>query len=160
MKAATVRGLGLALALCVVLADQLTKLWVLHRVDFSDGPIRVLPFLDITFVWNRGISYGLFQTEGVGRWILVGLTAVAIVALLVWLMRTRRALVAFGVAAIVGGAIGNLIDRLLYGAVVDFVHLHAGDFSWYVFNIADAAIVVGVVALLVDSFVVSPKANR
>jgi len=157
MTTATGRGGGLALALAIVVADQLTKLWVLHRADFSGGPIALAPFLDITLVWNRGISYGLFQTDGWGRWVLVGLTGVAIVALCVWMMRTQRALVALGVAAIVGGAVGNLIDRLLYGAVVDFVHFHVGRFSWYIFNIADAAIVVGVIALLLDSFGVSPS---
>jgi signal peptidase II len=157
MTMGTVRGLSLALLLLVLAADQLTKAWVLHRVDLSEGPLRVTPFMDITLVWNRGISYGLFQAEGAGRWVLVGFTVAAIAALLVWLIRARHPMVAFGLAAIVGGAIGNLIDRLVHGAVVDFVFLHAAGFNWYVFNIADAAIVLGVVALLLDSFVVGPQ---
>ncbi|MEM8664965.1 MAG: signal peptidase II [Pseudomonadota bacterium] len=136
----------------IFVADQLTKLWILHRVDFSAGPIEALPFLNFTLVWNRGISYGLFQTEGMGRWVLVGLTVAGTVALSVWLARARHRLVRFSLAAIVGGALGNLVDRVAYGAVVDFVHLHAAGYSWYVFNIADAAIVIGVLGLLWDSF--------
>lgn len=157
MKLAKVRGLSLALLLLILVADQLTKLWVLERAELGELPMRLASFMDITLVWNRGISYGLFQTEGTGRWVLVGVTVVAIVALSVWLLRARHALVALGLAAIVGGAVGNLIDRLIYGAVVDFVFLHAAGFSWYVFNIADAAIVVGVAFLLLDSFVVGPR---
>ncbi|WMS44850.1 signal peptidase II [Acuticoccus sp. MNP-M23] len=146
------RGIALALAALILVADQATKLWVLHRADFSQGPIALLPFMDITLVWNRGISYGLFQADGAGRWVLVGLTMAGIVGLGVWLMRTGAPLVALGVGVILGGAAGNLIDRVAYGAVVDFVHLNAGGYSWYVFNIADAAIVVGVVLLMWDAF--------
>ncbi len=126
---------------------------MLHRADFSEGPIAVLPFMDITLVWNRGISYGMFQAEGWGRWLLVALTVAGIIGLSVWLMRARAPLVALGVGIILGGAVGNLIDRVAYGAVVDFVHLNAGGYSWYVFNIADAAIVIGVVFLLWDAFI-------
>jgi len=114
-------------------------------------PIRLAPILDITLVWNRGISYGLFQQDGTGRWILVSFTAAAVVALAAWMWRTSRQVTRLAVAAIVGGAVGNLIDRVAYGAVVDFVHLHWGTWSWYVFNAADAAIVLGVAVLLVDS---------
>ena len=146
------RGISLALAVLILIADQATKLWVLHRADFSEGPIPVLPFMDLTLVWNRGISYGLFQSEGTGRWVLVALTVAGTAGLCVWLMRAREPLVALGIGIIIGGAVGNLIDRVAYGAVVDFVHLHAGGFSWYVFNIADAAIVVGVIFLLWDAF--------
>lgn len=140
---------GFGLAAAVFVLDQATKLWVLS-LDFAAGPLRVAPFLDITLVWNRGISYGLLQQDGVGRWILVAGTVVAAVALAVWLWRAERSAVQFGLGAIVGGALGNLVDRVAYGAVVDFVHLHIGRFSWYVFNVADAAIVLGVLALLLD----------
>lgn len=150
-----VRGASLALLLVTVAADQLTKLWVLHRADLSEGPIAALPFMNITLIWNRGISYGLFQTDGAGRWVLLAGTVAAIIALLVWLSRARRPVVALALGAILGGAIGNLIDRAAYGAVVDFVHLHAAGYSWYVFNIADVAIVAGVGALLLDSFLLN-----
>ncbi|MCF3931887.1 signal peptidase II [Acuticoccus sp. M5D2P5] len=145
------RGAAIILAVTILLLDQATKLFVLHRLDLSQGPINVLPVMDLTLVWNRGISYGLLQSEGLGRWLLVAFTAVAVVALSVWLWRTQRPLVQIAVGLIIGGAIGNLIDRVAYGAVVDFVHLYYAGFSWYVFNVADAAIVVGVVVLLIDS---------
>ncbi len=157
MTTAPMRRIGLAILAAVVIADQLTKLWVLHSTALAAGPLRLTPFMDIVLVWNRGISYGLFQAEGAGRWILVGLTVVATVALAVWFARARHPLVAYGLAAIIGGAIGNLIDRLAYGAVVDFVHLHAFGYSWYVFNVADAAIVLGVAALLIDGFLVKRR---
>ena len=159
MTAAILRRRALGLLAAILVADQLTKLWVLHSGVLAAGPRRVLPFLDITLVWNRGISYGLFQTDGTGRWILVGATVVATVALAFWFARARHTLVVYGLAAILGGAVGNLIDRVAYGAVVDFVHLHAGGYSWYVFNIADAAIVFGVAALLIDGFLLKHEAG-
>ncbi|MEM8553165.1 MAG: signal peptidase II [Pseudomonadota bacterium] len=150
----------LTVLVAIFVADQITKLWVLHGADFSAGPIPALPFMDITLVWNRGISYGLFQTEGVGRWVLVGVTMAGTGALTVWLLRTRHTLLRFALAAIVGGAAGNLVDRVAYGAVVDFVHLHAYGWSWYVFNIADAAIVMGVLVLLWDSLFGGEKQTK
>ncbi|MEM9223895.1 MAG: signal peptidase II [Pseudomonadota bacterium] len=141
---------ALGLTAAVFIADQLTKNWVLFGTDASSQPIAATPFLNIVLVWNRGISYGLFQTGGAGRWILVALTLAGTLALLVWLVRARHTLVRFSLGAIVGGALGNLVDRVAYGAVVDFIQLHANGFSWYVFNIADAAIVLGVIGLLVD----------
>ena len=143
------RAAALAVAALVFLLDQATKLWVLG-LDLTDGPVRVAPVMDITLVMNRGISYGLFQQDGLGRWLLVVATVAASVALAVWLWRAQRAAVRLALGAIIGGALGNLVDRVLYGAVIDFVHLHYGTFSWYVFNVADAAIVVGVAALLLD----------
>lgn len=137
-------------AVAVVAVDQATKLWVLG-LDLTAGPIRVAPFADITLVMNRGISYGLLQQDGWGRWLLVAFTVAASVALAVWLWRARRGITLGAIALILGGAIGNLIDRVLYGAVVDFVHLHWGKWSWYIFNVADAAIVVGVGLLLIES---------
>lgn len=148
------RALGLLVAVLVFVADQATKLWILHGLVVSVGDvIPVTPFLNLVLVWNRGISYGLMQQEAdLGRWGLVGLTVAAVVLLCVWLARTHGRLAAVAVGLVLGGAAGNLVDRVAYGAVVDFVHLHAGDVSWYVFNIADAAIVAGVIGLLWDSF--------
>jgi signal peptidase II len=103
-------------------------------------------------VWNRGISYGLFQqTSDLGRWSLVVLSIAASVWLSLWLRRASRRGEAIALGLIIGGALGNVIDRIAYGAVADFVHLHWGEWSWYVFNIADAAIVVGVLALMYDA---------
>jgi len=144
------RGASLALLAAVFVVDQATKLWVLHLADFSAGPIAFGPFVDITLVWNRGISYGLLQAEGTGRWLLVAFTAAGAAALAIWLARARHTMVCLALGAIIGGALGNLVDRIAYGAVVDFVQIHGAGYSWYVFNVADAAIVVGVGILLLD----------
>lgn len=145
--------LGLAVALAVFVADQALKFWLLGIVDIArSGPIRLAPFLDIVLVWNTGISYGLFQQQDdTGRWLLVALSLAAIGALLAWLAAVASRLPAIALALVIGGAAGNLLDRAIHGAVADFVLLHAYGYHWYVFNLADAAIVAGVVLLLYDS---------
>jgi signal peptidase II len=151
--------LGFALAALTLAADQATKLYTLFVFDLPvREPVRLAPFLDLMVVWNRGISYGLFQqhTE-IGRWALTLLSAAAAVALSVWIRRTASRWLAASLGLIVGGAIGNAIDRVAYGAVFDFIHFHVGSFSWYVFNVADAAIVAGVAGLLYDSFVLDRR---
>lgn len=151
--------LGALAALVTLVLDQATKLYLLF-VDVLSlrEPVRLAPFLELIVVWNRGISYGLFQqhTE-FGRWALVALSIVAAIGLSIWLARAATAFLALSLGLVVGGAIGNAIDRVAYGAVFDFVHFHVGGFSWYVFNIADAAIVAGVVGLLYDSFVLERR---
>jgi signal peptidase II len=145
---------ALVLAATLVL-DQASKLALMFVVDIAAvQPIRVAPVLDIILVWNRGISYGLFQQDSEqGRWLLVVGSVAAAIALGVWMARTHRRLLAVALGLIAGGAIGNAIDRVVWGAVLDFVHFHVGTFSWYVFNVADAAIVAGVAGLLYDSLV-------
>jgi signal peptidase II len=148
------RRLGVSIALVVFLADQALKLWLLFGLRLAEtGPFAVTPFMNIVLAWNRGISYGLFQQgTDIGRWGLVVISIVAAVWLGRWMWREPRTLTVVSLALLVGGALGNGLDRAVYGAVVDFVHLHYGDFSWYIFNIADVAIVVGVVGLLYESF--------
>lgn len=158
--------LGLA-ALAVTFAlDQASKVWLIRGYDLPiREPLVLGPFVTFTGVWNRGISYGLFQQHSeLGRWLLAGLSVAAAVALTVWLTRTHKRLLALALGLIAGGAIGNAVDRVAYGAVFDFVHLHAGGYSWYVFNLADAAIVAGVAGLVYDSLVgdeagVGPSSN-
>jgi len=145
--------LGAAAAVLVLAADQASKWWVLEVLRLPDvGSIRVLPVLNLTMVWNRGVTFGLLNGGGsVGRWGLAAMALAIVVALAVWLGRAERPLVAVSLGAIIGGAVANnLIDRLRFGAVVDFIHAHAWGWSWYVFNVADAAIVCGVAALVVD----------
>jgi signal peptidase II len=156
------RGLALALVVTVFVLDQATKLWFLHGYDLRiHQPLVLAPFAELVVVWNRGISYGLFQQETeLGRWILVVGSIVASLALGVWMLRTNVRVLALSLALIVGGALGNAVDRTIYGAVFDFVHLHWGRFSWYVFNVADAAIVAGVAGLLYDSLVLEPRRAR
>ncbi|MGL4240921.1 MAG: signal peptidase II [Beijerinckiaceae bacterium] len=147
------RSLLLWIAGLTFVLDQASKLYLYFVVDIAAAqPIRLAPFLEFILVWNRGISYGLFQQESdVGRWLLVAFSLAAAVGLGIWAWRSGEKLLSAALALIVGGALGNAVDRVLYGAVLDFVHVFAGTFSWYVFNIADAAIVVGVGILLYDS---------
>jgi lipoprotein signal peptidase len=145
--------LGIITGLCVIGVDQSSKWWILNVISLPDvGQIVLLPVLNLTMVWNRGVTFGLFN--GSSQWSYLALTAVAlavVVGLGVWLRRAESRLVAIALGAIAGGAISNVIDRLRFGAVVDFIHAHIGDVSWYVFNLADAAIVCGVAALVLDS---------
>ncbi|MCB1493251.1 MAG: signal peptidase II [Rhodobiaceae bacterium] len=145
--------LGWSIAILTLLLDQVSKHWLVDIYDIAaKGPIRVTSWFDIVLVWNRGISYGLFQQE---HWLArVGFVALAIGASVfcaVWMKRTTSRLVAAGLGLLIGGALGNAIDRAIHGAVIDFVSLHYGGFNWYIFNIADAAIVAAVAALLYDS---------
>jgi signal peptidase II len=153
---------GIFTAVVVLVADQASKLWLLFVFDIGRrGTVSVTPFFDLTLAWNIGISFGWFQSESaLTQAILLAIKVVAVVVLSIWMARsqTRTATVALGL--IIGGAIGNGIDRLAYGAVVDFALFHvqigANTFNWYVFNLADTAIVVGVAALLYDSFLNVP----
>jgi signal peptidase II len=148
---------GLGIAVVAAAIDQAVKLWILYGLDLpARGSFRLAPFLDLVLVWNTGISYGWFAQSGeTGQWVLVGVKVVAIALLWVWLARAPSRLVAASLALIIGGAAGNAADRLAWGAVVDFILLHittaSFTFRWYVFNLADTAIVAGVVGLLYDS---------
>ena len=147
--------LGLSVAAVTALADQAHKAWTLYVYDIAArGIVRIASFFDLVLVWNRGISYGLFpQESALGRLGLILFAFGASAGLAAWLARVDTKLTAVSIGLIIGGAIGNAIDRILYGAVADFFSLHAFGFQWYVFNIADAAIVAGVVGLLYDSLV-------
>jgi signal peptidase II len=150
---------GLTASLIVLLLDQASKLWLLFVFDLPGrGRVPVLPFFDLVLTWNRGISYGLFQQDGpFGQYLLLGLKGGAVLLLWVWLARAANRLAAVSLGLIIGGAAGNAVDRLAHGAVVDFalLHLTTASFSlnWYVFNLADAAIVAGVAGLLYDALI-------
>ena len=145
--------LGIVSALVVLAADQASKWWILNGLDLpQSGNVRLLPVLDLTMVWNRGVTFGLLN--GLGAWGSVVLAVVALVIVAVlgfWLRRAANRVTAIALGAIAGGAVGNVIDRVRFGAVVDFIHAHIGRWSWYVFNVADASIVCGVAALLIVS---------
>jgi signal peptidase II len=145
--------LGLLTAALILAADQISKWWILNGLDLPRlGQVRLLPVLDLTIVWNRGVTFGMLNGAGPWSGPLIAVVALAIVgALFLWLRRTRSTVTAIAIGAVAGGAIGNVMDRLRHGAVVDFIHAHVGDWSWYVFNVADAAIVCGVIALLIES---------
>lgn len=150
----TPRSLGLLIAVIVFLADQASKFYALGVLDLEfSGPITLTPYVDLVLVWNRGISYGLFQQNAdLGRYFLVALSVGAAIGFGIWLWRSHRFMSALALGLLVGGAIGNGIDRLFRGAVVDFILFHWGSWNWYVFNIADAAIVAAVALLLSDSW--------
>ena len=151
-------GLGCLAAVLVLIADQASKYWILNGLQLSMlGRVDVLPVFSLTMVWNRGVTFGLLQSgEGSGPWLLAAVALAVVVALGVWLVRAERPSVAVALGAIAGGAVGNVIDRLRFGAVVDFLHFHVAGWSWYVFNVADAAIVCGVAALVIDGLLVRP----
>jgi signal peptidase II len=152
--------LGIGMAVVVAAIDQVHKWWMLTVYGIREGQrVTVLPFLDLEYVRNTGVSYGLFlQNSRQGQWLLAGFAALAVCAMAVWLARgvTTR-LVAISLGLIMGGAASNAIDRLILGGVADFFSLHAYGFYWYVFNIADVAIVAGVVGLIYDSLGPSRK---
>src|ERR1700685_3699397 len=143
--------LGLVAAVIAAAADQAAKLCLLYGFGLTGrGRVPVTSFLDLVLAWNTGISYGLFQQSGpLGQWALLALKLIAVALLLIWLVRTRSRLSGLALGLIVGGAVGNGIDRLVHGAVMDFVLFHitaaTWTFQWYVFNLADAAIVAGVI---------------
>ena len=151
---------GIGIALFILGLDQAHKAWMLmvYRIQ-EKGRIAVTPFFDLVFVKNTGVSYGLFlQDTPQGQWLLAGFAALAVLAMAYWLARgIATRLVAGSVGLIMGGAASNAIDRLVLGGVADFFSLHALGFYWYVFNIADAAIVAGVIGLLYDSLGPSRK---
>jgi signal peptidase II len=146
-------ALGLGVAALTLLIDQAHKAWMLYVYDIgARGVVTLAPFFDLVLVWNRGVSYGLFpQESSLGRWALILFALAATVALSLWLARVVAPLPAVAIGLVMGGALGNAIDRILYGAVADFFSFHAFGYQWYVFNIADAAIVAGVIGLLYES---------
>jgi signal peptidase II len=154
--------IGFTLAAITFLLDQASKLYLLFVYDLPiKEPVTLTPFLNLEVVWNRGISYGLFQQNtDLGRWILIGISILAAIGLSFWIRNTAGKLLAASLGLIVGGAVGNVIDRLAYGAVFDFLQFHVGSWHWYVFNVADAAIVAGVAGLLYDSFVLEKRRTR
>lgn len=145
---------GLVLAALLFVADRANKHWLVDIFGLAEkGRIAVAPFLDVVLVWNRGISYGLLpQQDTFGQSLLAAFAIIVSAALIVWLLRSRGTLLSVSLGCVIGGALSNAVDRLLWGAVADFYSLHGFGFYWYVFNIADVAIVAGVAGLLYVSF--------
>src|SRR6266849_1731157 len=156
---------GVFAALAVLALDQASKLWLLFVFDLAHrGAVKVTPFLDLVLAWNVGISFGWFQNDSqVAQIALMLIKAAAVIVLAIWMARSRTLIATIALGLIIGGAIGNAIDRFAYGAVVDFALFHVqiggNTFNWYVFNFADVAIVAGGAALLYDSFLGVPAAK-
>ena len=154
---------GLLVAFVTFTLDQLSKYWIVHQFWPSHGcdpfnhaklytcRFEVLPFMDFTMAWNTGISYGLLSGNGQLGWILLILfSLLAVLGFCVWLANVEYRLLALSIGLVIGGALGNVVDRVVYGAVADFVSLHGFGFYWYIFNIADVAIVAGAAGLLYE----------
>jgi signal peptidase II len=146
------RMFGGLVALAVFVADQAAKIAVLSSMDPSaQAPARLVPFLDLVLRWNRGVSFSLLvQDSEAGRVALLGFTVAAVALFAWWLATCRTILAAASLGAIIGGALGNACDRLVHGAVVDYLDLHVFGHHLFVFNLADAAINIGVLLLLID----------
>lgn len=150
------------LAVVWLVADQLTKLWVISRFELGES-INLLPVFSFTYARNYGAAFSfLGDADGWQRWLFTGIAVVAAVALSVWLSRLNKSQwkLSLALVSIVAGAIGNLIDRVSYGYVVDFLHVFYQDWHYPVFNIADCAICIGAALLIWDSFTEQPKASE
>jgi signal peptidase II len=138
--------------------DQAVKQLMLSMVFDPPRIVEVTGFFNLVPVWNSGVSFGLFGDSDTSRWILVGLALAIVVVLLIWLVRAGNGMVVFALTLVVGGALSNVVDRVVYGAVIDFVDIHAFGFHWPAFNVADSTIVLGTAMLLYDSLFGSPRA--
>ncbi|HZB93658.1 MAG TPA: signal peptidase II [Stellaceae bacterium] len=156
-------GRGLAVALVVAVADQLSKLWILRLFAAHPGArvFPVAPFFNLALVWNRGMSFGLFDGDArLNTVVFTALAALIVTGLVLWLRRVRQPLLVLAIGLVIGGAVGNVIDRLLRGAVVDFLDFYLGQWHFYVFNLADSAISVGVGLMVLDSMFQRGKASN
>ena len=142
---------GLVVAALTVAFDQASKWWLLGLMAGDPRVIEIAPFFNLVLGLNRGVSFGMFDSSEAGPWPFLGLAAAITVALLIWLARAGQRWTAVALGMIIGGAIGNAIDRIRFGGVVDFLDFHAFGRHWPAFNVADSAICVGVVMILVES---------
>ena len=152
MKVSGGRWIGLGLAALVLIVDQATKWWVVTVIMNPPRVIPVTSFFNLVMGWNRGISFGLMNRESaINAWILPLVALIIVAVLSVWLWRNDRAVVAVAIGMVIGGALGNVADRLRFGAVADFLDFHAAGFHWPAFNAADTSITVGAAMLVLES---------
>ena len=143
--------LGLAVSAVILVLDLISKWWIVNQVMNPPRAIEITPFFNLVMVWNSGITFGMFGNTAWGRWAFAGL-ALAIVGVLVsWLLRADHRSTALALGLVIGGAIGNVIDRVRWGAVADFLDFHVAGWHWPAFNVADSAIVIGVFVLLLEA---------
>lgn len=155
-------GVGLILAIGAFVADRLSKNWALDL--FPDGmlsPIEITPFFNLVMAHNTGVAFSLFANDHDYGPVLLAGSAIAVVLFFVhWLTRAENKIVVYGIGLVIGGALGNAYDRLVYGAVIDFLDVHAMGYHWPAFNIADSCVVCGVGLLLIDSFTNAKKKSK
>ena len=152
--------LGLAVASVIVIADQAIKWWAIGVLGEQPQGIEVLPFFNLVLVWNRGISFGIFGGGALPPWLLGAVALAVTLALVIWLRRVETRLLAATIGLVIGGALGNVIDRFRFGAVADFLDFHWGGYHWPAFNLADAAISIGVVILLLDALLIGDERHK
>jgi signal peptidase II len=151
---------GFLLALTVLVLDQATKWLALASLDPYE-PMVVTPFFNLVLVWNRGVSFGMLSGDPAwGPWYLTGMSAAIGAFLIVWLYRESRVVTRVALWLVLAGAVGNIIDRLRFGAVIDFLDFHAFGYHWPAFNVADSAIVVGAGLILLDSLWLSQGTTK
>lgn len=146
------RRIGVAAIFVVILLDQASKWLMLEQVMRPPRVIEVTPFFNLVYAWNRGVSFGLFdEVSAWNNWALPAIALAVCAVLAFWLARAQHWLLSLGLGMIIGGAIGNVVDRVRFGAVFDFLDVHAGGWHWPAFNVADSSITVGVTLLILDS---------
>jgi signal peptidase II len=153
---------GLAVAVVALAADQAHKYWMLQIYRIAErGRTEIAPFFDLVMTWNHGISYGLLQQDSTfGRLALMVFSVVAVAVLFLWMSNAASRLVAISLGLIIGGALGNITDRIMHGAVADFFSFHYAGYYWYVFNVADVAIGAGVIGLILDWMIAPAPKHR
>ncbi|MZR23525.1 signal peptidase II [Sneathiella chungangensis] len=151
--------LGLVIAAVILAVDQISKVYLIDLMIRYPGGIEVTPFFNLVMVWNRGVSFGMFAGEDM-RWILVGITAAIAVIVAFWLRKATNRWLAIGLGLVLGGAVGNIIDRIRLGAVADFFDFDLIFMRWPAFNVADMAIVVGVAVILLESLFQGRKSDK
>ena len=144
---------GLGFGILIFSLDQISKWLVLHYPFISQHTLPVTSFLNIILVWNRGISFGLLSNSSAHRlWFLAGVGCMMTAVLSLWVWKAETRTMAWGAGSVLGGAVGNLVDRFRFGAVTDFIDFHIYGYHWYTFNIADAAILIGITLLIFEYY--------
>ena len=152
---------GLILALVLFITDQVSKILIRNFVLAHDGHIEVFPFFNLVYVWNYGVSFGMFQSEtNMGVLILIAIAAIITALFAVILVRAENMTTAIGCGVIIGGSCGNIVDRIWHVAVYDFLDFHAFGYHWPAFNIADSCVVIGIAIIAYDSLFLSPKSEQ
>ncbi|MFN3826627.1 MAG: signal peptidase II [Micavibrio sp.] len=154
----SLRQIGLLCAVIVIAVDQITKNLVVALM--YEGHHEILPFFNLVHVWNRGISFGMFNHDHSGAWILAAVALAITAAFTVWLWKADNKGMAIAIGAVIGGALGNVIDRIRFQAVVDFLDFHAFGWHYPAFNIADSAVVLGIAYIILDGLFWEPKRKQ
>ena len=153
--------LGLVIAIGALILDRVSKWWIMDVLELPKIQIvKILPIFNLNWAENRGVSFSMFSADSdLGRWTLVILTSAIVAGLIIWLRYAQTRLLSLAIGLVIGGAIGNIYDRITYGYVADFLHFHIGNWSFAIFNVADCCITVGAALLIWDSFF-GPNAKK